>query len=368
MIFSAGSSNPGELHNPDTKMAKVFRRTYAINRDILEMQSLEKNVPHTFQNYFIKDVTDEYMTTGDVEIEIPAEFKNKYRYAYLAVFDNKNWVPVHFGKVNGNNVKFEKMGKMCMYLPGFYDEQGIVPFAEPFHITIRGLVKRYQPIPTNSLTATVFRKYFIAPHCYEVGHRMEGGIFEAANKSDFSDAELIYKIPEFTVQSGEIKLDTLQKSYRYWRYRGPYDSYCNVGELYFYQNDNEQPLYGRAIGSKAISPDNVKEVAFDGDPLTLFNSAKHSGTWVGMDFGKPMQIRKISYTPRGDGNDITPGDTHELLYWDNHRWVSMGRKKAVDIKLVYENLPAGTIYWIRNLSRGRDERIFTYENGEWTWW
>ncbi|GHT51010.1 hypothetical protein FACS189440_19420 [Bacteroidia bacterium] len=368
MIFSAGTSNPGELHNPDEKMAKVFRRTYAINREVMAIQRAEKHLPSTFKNYFIQDVTDEYMETEEVEIKIPAEFKNKYKYAYLAVFNNRDWVPVHYGKIKGGKVKFEKMGKMCMYLPVFYDEQGIVPFAEPFHIAIRGLVKRYRPVPANSLIATIYRKYFIAGHCYEVGHRMEGGVFEASNRADFSDAVTIYQIPRFTVQSGTVRLDTLDKPYRYWRYRGPYDSYCNVGELYFYRNANEAPVYGRIIGTQGSGPTNMKEVAFDGDPLSLFNTPTPLGGWVGMDFGEPVKIDHISYTPRGDGNDITPGDTHELLYWDGHGWISMGQKQATDIKLVYENVPAGTIYQIRNHSRGNDERIFSYENGELTWW
>ncbi|GHT88497.1 hypothetical protein FACS189474_3840 [Bacteroidia bacterium] len=371
MVFSAGSSNPGELHNPDTKMAKVFRRTYAINREISAIHASEKFIPFTFQNYFIQDVTDEYMETCDVEMDIPAKFKNKYKYAYLAVFDNKNWIPVHYGKVKGGKVKFEKMGKMCMYLPVFYDEQGIVPFTDPFHISIRGMVKRYQTIPTNSLIATIYRKYFIAGHCYEVGHRMEGGVFEASNRADFSDAVTIYQIPRFTVQSGEVRLDTLEKPYRYWRYYSAEAGYNNLAELYFYSPGKELPIYGKIIGtpgSYTHQKDNEKEVVFDNDPLTFFDAPAPNHTWVGMDFGEPVQIGKISYTPRGDGNDITPGDIHELLYWDGRQWVSMGQKKAIDIKLIYENVPAGTMYWIRNLSRGRDERIFSYENGELAWW
>ncbi|GHT75904.1 hypothetical protein AGMMS50262_12670 [Bacteroidia bacterium] len=137
--------------------------------------------------------------------------------------------------------------------------------------------------------------------------------------------------------------------------------------MYFYPSGNEQPIYGQAIGTKEISPVNKKEVAFDGDPLTLYNSLTHDGGWVGMDFGKPVKINKISYTPRGDGNDITPGDMHELLYWNN-KWISMGKQKATDIKLTYDHVPAGTLYWVRNLSRGTNERIFSYENGTLVWW
>jgi len=367
MVFSAGSSNPGELHKPESKMAKVFRNTCATNREIQQIHQWEDCVAPAFNNWFMRDVTDEYMMTCDVEISVPNHLKGKYHYGYLAVFDNKNWIPVHYGKVSGGKVRFEKMGKNCMYLPVFYGKEGIIPFSEPFHITAKGIVEQHKVNKSNRRNMTVFRKYFIAGHCYEVGDRMKGGIFEAANQPDFSDADVIHRIPNFTVQSGEIQLDTLQKSYRYWRYRGPDYSFCNVGELYFYENRNEPPIYGFAIGAKGISSTNMKEAAFDGDPLTLYNAAEPCGGWVGMDFGQPVRIDKISYTPRGDGNDITPGDIHELLYWDK-RWVSLGKQQPADVKLIYTNVPAGAIYWIRNHSRGKDERIFTYENGKQVWW
>lgn len=368
MVFSAGSSNPGELHNPDVKMAKVFRKIYAINREIQAIHLMDSYIPRTFQNYHIKDVTGEYLVTSDVEIEIPEEFRYKYQYAYLAVFDNQNWIPVHYGKVSGKKAKFEKMGRGCMYLPVFYNKQGVVPFSFPFCITSLGDVKPYETSKSKIRTDTIYRKYFIAGHCYEVGYRMKGGIFEAANRADFKDAVRICLIPDFTVQSGTVHTDTLTTPYRYWRYRGPDNSFCNVGELYFYQGGNEKPVYGRVIGTEGSETINRKEVAFDGDPLTLFNSPTPNGGWVGADFGKPVKIDHISYTPRGDGNDITPGDIHELLYWSDNQWISLGKREANDVYLVYENVPANTIYWMRNLSRGRDERIFTYEKGKLTWW
>ena len=371
VVFSAGSSNPGEPHKPTEKMAKIFRKCYAINREILSIHSEEKSVPTTFKNFFIKDVTDEYMVTNDVEIEIPTAFGNKYKYAYLAVFDNKNWIPVQYGKITGKKVRFKKMGRNCMYMPVFCDENGIVPFSAPFYISPKGTIERFEADKTQTETLNVYRKYFVASHCYNVGHRMQGGQFQASNRADFHDAVTLHTIPILTVQSGEVFLDTLQTSYRYWRYYSADSCYSNVAELYFYRQGGEKPVYGQIMGTKGSynnNPDWTREAVFDNDPLTFFDAPEPSGTWVGMDFGEPVKIRKISYTPRGDGNDITPGDIHELLYWCDNQWISLGRREANDIVLVYENVPANTIYWIRNLSRGKDERIFTYENGKQIWW
>ncbi len=48
LIFSAGSSNPGEIHKPDEQMAKIFRRTFAINENVLAIHAAEKNIPPHF--------------------------------------------------------------------------------------------------------------------------------------------------------------------------------------------------------------------------------------------------------------------------------------------------------------------------------
>ena len=114
-------------------------------------------------------------------------------------------------------------------------------------------------------------------------------------------------------------------------------------------------------------PNTYKEAAFDGDLLTFFDSALPAGGWVGMDFGHPVDIEKIIYTPRGDGNTIGIGDEYELFYW-NMKWISLGRKFAVDNKLHYDDVPKGALLWLKNHTQGKEERIFTYEDGKQVWW
>jgi hypothetical protein len=369
IAFSAGSNNPNELHKPEERMAKVFRRTYTINREIQQLNQTEIYVPPIFKNHFMRDVTDEYMSTSDVEIVIPDSLKNNYQYAYLAVFDNQNWIPTHYGKVANGKVKFEKMGKNSMYLPVFFDERGVIPFDAPFFIHFQGEIIHCEKADQVQ-DMTLRRKYFIGKHCYDVGDRLKGGKFQVANRADFRDSITIYQIPTHTTQSGELFVPEETGKFRYWRYLSAFQQWNNMAEMYFYQKGNPQPIYGKIIGTLGSCMNDKqyeKEVVFDGDPLTFYDAAEHTGSWVGLDFGEPITIDKISYTPRGDGNDVTPGDLHELLYWDN-AWVSLGKQTATDIKITYENAPVGALFWIRNHSHGRDERIFTYENGKQIWW
>jgi hypothetical protein len=317
----------------------------------------------------MRDVTDEYMTTQDVEIPIPDSLKNKYQYAYLTVFDNKEWIPTHYAKVKNGKVKFEKMGKNSIYLPVFFDRQGIIPFAAPFFIHTKGEIKKYEK-SDQVQDITVRRKYFIDERCYIISNRLKGGKFQAANRSDFKDSITIHQIPKRMSQSGELYVPEETGKYRYWCYLSAPEMHNNMAEIYFFQKGNPHPIYGKIIGTSGSFVNekwHEKEVVFDRDPLSYYDALEPTGSWVGMDFGEAVEIEKISYTPRGDGNDITPGDIHEVLYWDNG-WVSLGTQIATDIKLTYKDVPAGVLYWVRNLSRGQQERIFTYENGEQILW
>ena len=68
-----------------------------------------------------------------------------------------------------------------------------------------------------------------------------------------------------------------------------------------------------------------------------------------------------------DSNNVCPGDTYELFYWDDE-WKGLGRQVAESDSLVYESVPCSALLWLHNYTRGKEERIFTYENGKQIWW
>ncbi len=370
VVFAGAISNPGEPHKADEKMAKVFRQCYAINPEIVRIQHAEKYVPSTFRNYFIKDVTCEYMEPVDVEIKIPQAFRKTFKYAYLAVFDNQRWVPVHWGKVDGKKVRFEKMGKNVVYLPVYCTEKGVVPFSDPFLLTSMGEIYPIAVDNEHRQTMTVNRKYHVAPRVYEAASRLVGGKLQVASHPDFRDSLTLYRFSEWAVQSGEVMItDTCR--YRYWRYYSAPNAYCNMADLYFREKGSDRTIRGRIIGTEGVYNNQTglyREAVFDGDPLTYFDAPEPDDTWVGMDFGRPVSMNRVLYVFRGDGNCVTPGDTYELLYWAGDDWISFGERLADDIRFVYENVPSKTLYWLRDLTTGKEERPFTYENGKQIWW
>lgn len=366
--FAGAGSNPGEPHVLYDRMAKVFRKTYTIDPGVEELQRVEPYVPAAFESPFIRDVSAEYMECVDVEVEIR---RKDAQYAYLAVFDNRSWVPVAFARVEDGKARFRDMGRDIAYLPVCYDGAGNQLIAgDPFLLTYQRSVEQLKADTLERRPITLYRKYPSMPHVYAVAWRVVGGEFQAADNPRFSGATLVHRVQEWGVIGREVKVPDSIGAHRYWRYyQAKENTYCNMAEICFREKGTGNLLEGRIIGTEGAlrnAPADKTKV-FDRDLLTFFDAPVSQGSWVGMDFGKPVSIEEIVYTGRGDGNTIDIGDTYELFYWDNG-WRSLGQQKASTVWLRYENVPCGTLYWLRDLTKGREERIFTYENEEQNWW
>lgn len=373
LVFESGGPAPGSPHKKVERMAKVFRETYAANHDLKLLISAEgSRTPPSIRNLqFAKDVTGEYMETQDITIEIPPSVAIGHRYAYLAVYNNRDWVPIAWGKLSGSKVVFRDMGKNnIIYLPIYFTDNGIEPIAAPFIITQRGMMKSIECDTTKRQTLIIRRKYPVFQQVVDVSTRVIGGQFQASNNADFKSFTTLHIIPESGVLASEIDLSALSDKYRYWRFYSAPGGYCNMAELYFIDKDLTLPLTGRVIGTLgSYIPNglNNREAAFDRNPLTHFDAPTPGDGWVGMDFGHPVQIDSIAYVPRGDGNDIEIGDRYELFYW-NDGWISLGKQTANRIHLTYNNCPSNALFFLHDETKGVEERIFMYENGSQLFW
>jgi hypothetical protein len=210
------------------KRAKVFRKTFAANKESLYyINNGGEEIPQLFKNTRFRDVTDQYIPTSNVEIETDVK-PNKF--AYLCVFDNQNWVPVHWGEIKSGEVSFDKMGRDAAYIPAVYSDGGMLPISDPIIVIKDGTVLTLKADPGTKIDLSLTRKY-----------------------------------------------------------------------------------------------------------------------------------------PDDETNKIKPGDQYELFYWSNG-WVSLGRKVANGKVLKFASAPENALFWLRDLTEGKQERIFTYENGQQVWW
>ena len=130
---------------------------------------------------------------------------------------------------------------------------------------------------------------------------------------------------------------------------------------------NGQVIPGKILADIALEDDSELKNINDGNSLSYFDVSGLDDLWVGLDFGKPTSLSELFFCPRTDDNDIFPGDLYELFYWDT-RWISLGKQSAQANRLVYNDVPKNALLWLRNLTKGHEERPFTYEEGKQIWW
>jgi hypothetical protein len=360
---------PGNIIRPYSKLGKVYRKTYAINPNLQKLQQ-EEQVPSVFQNVFLKDVTAEYCPVANALVEVIPQKRQVNKSPYLAVFNNQDWVPVALGEKKKNKMLFSDLGKDIVYLPVYAAKNDVESFNYPFLLEHSGNIKYFVPDTTKLKTITVNRKYPVFTKTFEATKRTIGAKIQVSNDNDFQNAMTIHSVDQWE-SSGSIAVSDTLSAYRYWRFCLPYPKYSFVAELMFFRSKDKMPYLGRIIGSDFLLTNDStfsREKAFDNDPFTFFQGDAPDLAWVGMDFGEPTKISKIIYLPRSDDNNIRIGDVYELFYWAKDGWQSLGTQQAGDIRLTFKSVPDNALLWLRDLTRGKEERIFTYENGKQVWW
>ncbi len=360
---------PGNMIRPTSKLGKVYRNTYAINRDLQEM-NLKEKLPPGFRNSFLKDVTAQYTPVVHTTVDILPHMKSRNRYACLAVFDNQDWMPVAISKIKGKQIRFENVEPDIVYLPVCYVGEKLHPLNYPFLLDYEGNARYFAPDTTHLRRVVINRKFPLFTRVIEVSMRTVHAKIQVSETADFAKPVTVHQIDQFR-PSGTIGIPDSVSAYRFWRFLAPDNEYCNIADLMFYRIHDTIPLAGKVIGQGGVHPNNNQwtfDKAFDGDPLTFYHSATKNGSWVGLDFGEPMKIKKIIYLPRSDDDNIRIGDEYELFYRTANGWCSLGKQLAKDITVTFDNVPDNALLWLRDHTRGQEERIFTYENNEQIWW
>ena len=364
-MFNPLASHPYNPHYPYGRFAKIFRKTYRTNPELLALLRQGYEFPRLLKDILMQDVTDEYEATSDLTVET---FRRRYStdLAFLSVFDNYDWCPVYWGEMKRGKATFRKMGRNITYLPTIYRDSTLLPIGYPFEVDGRGKITPICIDTVHRQTIRLDRKCQIYQKVYNVKGLVQYGTIEASDHRDFRDAVVMAEFPQWTLTSGSEKVPA--KAYRYWRFRATKEEECDVAELYFYTKEFALPIKGELIDSGEFVDNDTEhgcDKIADGDPLTYFRAK--GDCWVGFDFQQPITIDHVSYIRRGDGNAICPGDVYELYYWNNDRWVLHDKQIATDVVLQFDNVPINGLYYIKGLSRGRANRIFTWKDNRPYW-
>ena len=357
-------SVPGTAFFQDKRIPKVYRRTYAINR---ERAYYKIHSEHKYPfDLCVRDVTDRYFRTSDIEIDLFDRVRLAEDWAYIATFTGigRDWSVVDYGAVKDGKAMFTNMGRNVLYLALGYDGNMLVPVSEPFILHTDGSLQFIHNDWRHLREVTVRRKYFQSNNVARMRNRIMGAAIQVSDSPDFRNAETLFTVDTLFLPD-KIQLDS-KRPYRYWRYLSPNGSYGSIAELAFFEADSTK-LEGTPISNSHDRT--LAEKAFDEDWLTNYETDSEDGNWIGMDMKRPVKVSSVRIVPRGDDNDIHPGDLYELKYWDGRlAWVSRGIKMAEGNTLFFDSIPQGALIWVSDKTRGWDERPFlmdSEDNVEW---
>lgn len=335
------------------RYAKIWRLTY--ERNIKEIKTpIDWEVAQQLNSPFILDISKEYGLNNEVEIQTELPVK----YAYLCTFaTGLDWMPISFSKIKNGKCKFSALGDSVVFLAmGCYRGE-IISLGNPFLLYNHKKID-LDPFPTKLQTLVLSRKYPLIGKWMNEWAPMVGGRFEGSSDSSFINSEILSTIDSMPIFRNIIKLKT-NKSYRYVRYVSEKTCDTPMAEIEFYADETKLTVKpGKST---------VAHVEYSIDGNTFTRPDIENGYCLGYDLGHPKKLSSIVYFPWNDDNFILPNHTYELFYY-NKKWKSLGKKESNDYFLLYEDVPINALLYLKDYTKGHEERPFTYENGKQIWW
>lgn len=366
------------------KVPKIYRKEFEIQRNTLLYKYKDTEyIPLLFAEHNIKDVTDNY-DIPMTDITVLSTLNDPQAHiAYLTVFSPDNWRPVAWGEYKRGKVSFQNIGtgytsydapstkgedygEGGLFLPVCYtNTEEMLPLAYPFILKETGEHHYLKPDTTVKETIRIHRKFPRKKRIVEFAEKMKGGYFELSNQPDFSESQIIFFVdstPQSHIQTVQLPKGTKFRYVRFYKRRGG----ISIGEMGCV-DEQDKVIPGNLIADAVLQEDDELKNIHDGNVLSYFDISGLKDIWFGLDFGRPTYLKELFFCPRTDDNDIVPGDTYELFYWDK-QWTSLGKQIAKENTLTYNKVPQNALLWLRNLTKGHEERPFTYDKGKQIWW
>ena len=348
------------------RLSKVYREYYGYHRPQI---ADEADAPAVFRSPKVKDVTAEYIPTSRITLEEVFPFEGgKPRYAYLTVYDRHSWKIVAHGERKGSGYVFDDISRDAVYLPVYCVNGNYRPAFHPIKVDSVGVWTPLIADTAHRKNAILTRKFMdLSPKKW--AKAMLGGCFVFGKDLRFCQSDTLWVD---TLRDYGFQTRVIEGTYRCMKYVPPKRTEGNIGEIEVYDRAGNR-VQGRMIGNYA--PEHMDSLvsmrrAFDGEVLTYAVSGPtQTDAWLGLDFGRMVEVSQMVYLTRSDDNFIREGELYELYYWDGD-WISLGQRTGSRKLqyLTYDNIPENALLLLRNLTKGQEERIFTYEDGRQVWW
>jgi len=380
--------------------SKVYRLNFSVQKEApLFLARDGEYVPPMLRSPLISDQTWRYHKTADLTIPFRSKTGNKL--AWLCHFSESESAlsPVAWGVIDHRRrtVTFKQVPAGVVFFPVFYDGDEPVPFGAPFTIPDSGRVRRAQkalstPVgvsrkvvslhscrkfrPFGRRAMVLSRKYPDKSRLRAFRSDMVGTVLLGGNgkKGPFDTLARLGSAPEPYLQ--DLPVSGGSGPYRFYLLSatGPRPLYIAHVEFLGEPVDGVRgseatplPVFSPSagpektglvrFGCEPVRKNQDSENAVDGNMETFSRSRN-----LMFDFGQPVSVCRMRFAPRNANNIVNPGDTYCLYYYDEG-WQEHSRQVAEGNYLVFKNVPKGTLYWLSDETRGREELPFRYVHG-----
>lgn len=396
--FNAESSLPGKSDLAFMETMNVYRQLYGAQRNTpYFLRNEGETIPPLLDNPCIVDVTSRLRPTTSVTLSMTAATDN--RLAYLATFSREfgGTLPVTWGVIDHatQTVTFENVVPDAIYFPVYYQGHNLVPFGAPFYVSLPDTSEAkpvVSPLPyadysgeggDTIATLTLTRKFPRKPNMILLSEELVGSRILGANKRDFSDAVTLLTLkrplpPCFM----DYPLERTGR-YRYYRFQTS-DEHPHAHISMLEWITEKKYGYGNVLPPTPahilLPSDSIKQredkrlvkllddeswekmswkAEYDGNMQTAPSAYPNITLWL----KEPQVVTRVRMAPKSADNGIQRGDRFQLLYWDGD-WKSVGAARAEHEYVTFRQVPAGKLYWLRNLNRGKEELPFVLDNDE----
>lgn len=142
--FMGGGENPG-YYTIKKELPKVYRYMYAEQSACIGAKAAGRIIENPIlQLKNLMDVTGKYVPTVDIQVSIPAPYRDEI--IYLCVHNNLKWQPV-CGEPASHSAKatFKNMGCGILYMPMIYKNGKYTAIANPYRVGHDGKVTQLSP-------------------------------------------------------------------------------------------------------------------------------------------------------------------------------------------------------------------------------
>jgi len=367
--FSAAPKPLGQYLSSNPNLpTKVYRTTFSRQKESLAVIHGDEEIPHEFESMFIKDVSADYGLKNEVSVDLDSKDRD-HQFYYLCSFDNETWRPIAWTKRKRGKILFPNVGCGIIYLPCKYENRKMKPVSEPIIVHKDGRTEQIHLDVLHLQTLVLHRKYTESESVRRYSHLFEGGRIEVADNKSFLNPTVLYHFPDsIGVNFHHIRLKQ-PFACRYIRFV-PREDKCG-GEVADFKvlGKEGKVLNGAPMGSTDWDKRYPISSAFDNDVLTYAKTNNGKDAWLGIDLGSNQPITEIQILPHNDDNFIRKGELYQLQYWDKGRWHTIEEQYGDDRQcLRFDLCPRNALFRLRNLTKGKEERIFTYESGKQVWW